>query len=35
MTQTRNRYDNIKVNFEEIACGSVDWIYLAYDRNWQ
>ena len=28
--------DNIKVDFQELGCGGVDWIELAQDRDrWQ
>jgi hypothetical protein len=29
----RRLEDNIKMDFEELGCGSVDWIYLAQDRT--
>jgi hypothetical protein len=25
--------DNIKINFQEVGCGSMDWNELAQDRN--
>ena len=25
--------DNIKMDFQEVGCGGVDWIELAQDRN--
>jgi len=33
----RHRWkDNIKMNFQEVGCGSMDWIELAQDRDrWQ
>jgi hypothetical protein len=28
--------DNIKMDLQEVGCGSIDWIKLAQDRNkWQ
>ena len=30
----RNRWeDNIKMNFQEVECGGMDWIDLAEDRG--
>jgi hypothetical protein len=29
----RRRYDNIKIDLQEVGCGSMDWINLAQDRN--
>jgi hypothetical protein len=30
------REDNIKMNFQEVGCGGMDWIGLAQDRDrWQ
>ena len=32
--RTRHRWkDNIKVGLQEVACGGMDWIELALDRN--
>ena len=33
----RHRWeDYIKMDLQEVGCGSMDWIYLAQDRNrWQ
>jgi hypothetical protein len=25
--------DNIKMDFQEVGCGGIDWIELAQDRN--
>jgi hypothetical protein len=29
----RKREDNIKLDFREVGCGSMDWIQLAHDRD--
>jgi hypothetical protein len=29
----RRSEDNIKMDFEEVGCGGMDWIELAQDRN--
>ena len=29
----RRRVDNIRMDFEEVGCGYVDWIGLAQDRD--
>jgi hypothetical protein len=32
----RRWVDNIKMNFQEVECGGMDWIQLAQDRDsWQ
>jgi len=32
--RSRRRWeDNIKMNFQEVACGDLDWIMLAQDRD--
>jgi hypothetical protein len=34
MGKPRHRWkDNIKVDFQEVGCGVMDWIELAQDRN--
>ena len=35
--RTRRRWeDNIKMDFQEVGCGGIDWIELAQDRDrWQ
>jgi len=29
----RRRQDNVKIDLQEVGCGSVDWIDLAQDRD--
>jgi hypothetical protein len=29
----RRREDNIKMDFQEVGCGDMDWIVLAQDRD--
>jgi len=29
----RRRVDNIKMDFQEVGCGYMDWIGLAHDRD--
>jgi hypothetical protein len=32
----RHRWENIKMELQEVGCGGTDWIKLAQDReNWQ
>ena len=33
LRRTRHRYDNIKMAFQEVGCGSMDWIDLAQWRT--
>jgi hypothetical protein len=28
------RKDNIKMDLQGVACGSMDWFELAYDKDW-
>jgi len=34
LVRTRRRWeDNIKMDLQEVACGGVDWIHVAQDRD--
>jgi hypothetical protein len=33
LEKPRHRWDNIKIDLQEVGCRGMDWIYLAQDRN--
>jgi len=33
LEKPRHRWDNIKIDLQEVGCRGMDWIYLAQDRD--